>query len=235
RLDVYRIYRRISVLLNLKKDPLDNYSDWIDLNNSNGIKTTVFFLISSFSRFDRNLSVYSKIFIEKIKDISDFCEVSLLSSFSSLKNEKLLENEKKKLQSIIHRPILKVRQNLVKIDFPSTYRNFARLGFNKDYSLHYNDLPGFRASTTNPFYFFDLENEIETKLQICPVCITDRVLKIYKKPIVARQVIEEMTRYVKEVDGIMTLVLNNSINSDYSTNFKWKKMFKKYFKSHGKI
>lgn len=234
RLDVYRIYRRITVLLNLKKDPLDNYSDWIDLNNNNGIKTTVFFLISNFSRFDRNLSVYSKNFIEKIKDISDFCEVSLLSSFTSLKNDKLLKNEKKTLQSIIHRPILKVRQNLIKIDFPSTYRNFARLGFNKDYSLHYNDLPGFRASTTNPFYFFDLENEIETKLQICPVCITDRVLKIYKKPIVARQVIEEMTRYVKEVDGTMTLVLNNSINSDYSTNFKWKKMFKKYFKSHGK-
>lgn len=234
RLDIYRIYRRIPAFLNLKKDPLDNYSNWIKLNKANGIETSVFFLFSNFSRYDRNLSVYSKSFIEKIKDVSDFCEVSLLSSFSSSENHMLLENEKTMLQSIIHRSIKKTRQNLLKIDFPSTYRNFARLGFTQDFSLQYYDLPGFRASTTNPFYFFDLENEIETKLLINPICATDRVLKIYKKPLVARQVLEEITRYVKEVDGIMTLVLNNSINSDYSTNFKWKNMFKKFFKSHGK-
>ena len=234
RLDLYRLYRRTSVLLNLKRDPLDNYSNWIELNRSNGIETTVFFLFSNFSRYDRNLSIYSNTFVEKIKDISDFCEVSLLSSFSSLKNETLLKNEINKLQSIIHRSIKKTRQNLLKVDFPTTYSSFARLGFSNDFSLQYYDLPGFRASTTNPFYFFDLENEIETKLLLNPVCVTDRVLKIYKKPIVARQVLEEITRYVKEVDGNMTLVLNNSIISDYSTNFKWKNMFKKYFKSHGK-
>lgn len=234
RLDIYRIYRRIPAFLNLKKDPLDNYSNWIKLNKANGIETSVFFLFSNFSRYDRNLSVYSKSFIEKIKDVSDLCEVSLLSSFSSSENHMLLENEKTMLQSIIHRSIKKTRQNLLKIDFPSTYRNFARLGFTQDFSLQYYDLPGFRASTTNPFYFFDLENEIETKLLINPICATDRVLKIYKKPLVARQVLEEITRYVKEVDGVMTLVLNNSINSDYSTNFKWKNMFKKFFKSHGK-
>ena len=234
RFDIYRLYRRTLVLLNFKKDPLDNYSSWIELNRSNGIKTTVFFLLSNFSRFDRNLSVFSKTFIEKIKDVSDFCEVSLLSSFSSLNNEIVLEKEINNLQSIVHRSIKKTRQNLLKIDFPKTYSSFARLGFSEDYSLQYYDLPGFRASTSNPFYFFDLENEYETKLLINPVCITDRVLRIYKKPILARQVLEEITRYVKEVDGNMTLVLNNSIISDYSSNFKWKNMFKKYFKSHGK-
>ena len=234
RLDLYRLYRRTTVLLNLKRDPLDNYSNWIELNRSNGIDTSVFFLLSNFSRYDRNLSVYSNTFIEKIKDVSDFCEVSLLSSFSSLKNENLLKSEINKLQSITHRSIIKTRQNLLKLNFPTTYSSFARVGFSNDFSLQYYDLPGFRASTTNPFYFFDLENEIETKLLLNPVCATDRVLKIYKKPIVARQVLEEITRYVKEVDGNMTLVLNNSIISDYSTNFKWKNMFKKYFKSHGK-
>ena len=234
RLDIYRIYRRIPVLLNLKKDPLDDYLNWIKLNKSNGIETIVFFLFANFSRYDRNLSVYSKVFIEKIKDISDFCEVSLLSSFSSLESEPLLKQEINMLQSVIHRSVRKTRQHLLKIDFPVTYRNYARSGFTKDYSLQYYDLPGFRASTSNPFYFFDLENEIETKLLLYPVCATDRVLKIYKKPVVARQVLEEITRYVKEVDGNMTLVLNNSINSDYSSNFKWKNMFKKYFNSHGK-
>ena len=234
RLDIYRLYRRIPVLLNIRRDPLDNYSNWIDLNKNNGLETMVFFLIGNFSRYDRNLSFYSKSFTEKIKDISDFCEVSLLSSYSSLKNEKLLEFETNKLQSIVHRSIKKNRQNLLKIDFPLTYRNFARFGFNHDYSLQYYDMPGFRASTTNPFYFFDLENELETKLLIHPVCATDRVLKIYKKPILARQALEEITRYVKEINGEMILVLNNSIISDYSTNYKWKKMFNKFFKSHGK-
>lgn len=234
RLDVYRLYRRIPVLLNFKTDPLDNYSSWIKLNRTNKIETVVFFLLSNFSRYDRNLSIYSNTFLEKIKDVADFCEVSLLSSYSSIENDELLKKEMETLQSIIHRPILKTRQNLLKINFPSSYRNFARLGITQDYSLQYYDLPGFRASTTNPFYFFDLENELETKLLLNPVCVSDRVLKIYKKPIVARQVLEEITRYVKEVDGIMTLALNNSINSDYSTNFKWKNMFKKYFKSHGK-
>ena len=235
RLDVYRIYRRVLVLLNLLKDPLDNYHEWININKKNKLDTIVFFLMADFSRYDRNLSFYSKIFKEKIKDISDFCEVSLLSSFSSIENKKIIKNEKKRLESVVKKDLIIVRQNLIKVDIPITYRNFASLGFKEDYSLQYYDFPGFRASTSYPFYFFDLENEMETKLLINPVCITDRVLKIYKKPIVARQIIEEITRYVKQINGKMIIVLNNSIISDYSDNFKWKKMFNRFFNSHGKI
>ena len=235
RFDIYRLYRRATVLLNLVKDPLDNYYEWINMNKKNDIDTKVFFLISDFSRYDRNLSFYSKLFKEKIKDVADFCEVSLLSSFLSINNKKTIKSEKKRLESVVNKDVNKIRQNLIKLDIPISYRNFASLGFKEDYSLQYYDLPGFRASTSNSFYFFDLENEMETKLLIKPVCISDRVLKIYKKPILARQIIEEITRYVKKINGEMILVLNNSIISDYSTNFKWKKMFNKFLNSHGKI
>lgn len=232
--DLYRLYFRFFVLLKIKKDPLDNYESWININNKAGVKTALFFLISDFSRYDRNLSFYSKPFIEKVKDVSDFCEVSLLSSYLSSENKLLLSEEKNRLNSVVNKPVLNVRQHLLKLNFPNTYRNFIKLGFESDYSLQYYDLPGFRASTSNPFFFYDLENEVETKLILNPVCISDRVLKIYKKPILARQIIEEITRYIKQVNGQMIIVLNNSIISDESKNYKWRKMFDKFLISHGK-
>ena len=228
------MYFRFFVLLKIKKDPLDNYESWININNKAGVKTALFFLISDFSRYDRNLSFYSKPFIEKVKDVSDFCEVSLLSSYLSSYNKLLLSEEKNRLNSVVNKPVLNVRQHLLKLNFPNTYRNFIKLGFESDYSLQYYDLPGFRASTSNPFFFYDLENEVETKLILNPVCISDRVLKIYKKPILARQIIEEITRYIKQVNGQMIIVLNNSIISDESKNYKWRKMFDKFLISHGK-
>ena len=234
KFDVYRLYTRAVVLLKLKKDPLDNYESWINTNKKAGIETSIFFLISDFSRYDRNLSFYSRSFIEKVKDVSDFCDVSLLSSYISYDDSSFLVEEKKRLNSVINKSISSVRQHLLTLSIPKTYRNFIKLGFESDYSLQYYDVPGFRASTSNPFLFYDLENEVETKLVLNPVCMSDRVLKIYKKPILARQVIEEITRYVKQVNGQMLIVLNNSIISKESKNYQWRKMFDKYLISHGK-
>ena len=234
KFDVYRLYTRTVVLLKFKKDPLDNYESWINTNKKAGIETSIFFLISDFSRYDRNLSFYSKSFIEKVKDVSDFCDVSLLSSYISSEDSSFLMEEKKRLHSVINKSVSSVRQHLLTLRIPKTYRNFIKLGFVNDYSLQYHDMPGFRASTSNPFLFYDLENEVETKLVLNPVCISDRVLKMYKKPILARQVIEEITRYVKQVNGQMLIVLNNSIISKESNNYQWRKMFDKYLISHGK-
>ena len=108
RFDIYRLYRRTTVLLNLVKDPLDNYYEWINMNKKNDIDTKVFFLISDFSRYDRNLSFYSKLFKEKIKDVADFCEVSLLSSFLSINNKKIIKNERKTKSFILKKLCAKI-------------------------------------------------------------------------------------------------------------------------------
>ena len=43
KFDLYRLYYRFLVIFKIKKDPLENYESWININNKAGIKTALFF------------------------------------------------------------------------------------------------------------------------------------------------------------------------------------------------
>jgi len=62
------------------------------------------------------------------------------------------------------------------IEFPKSYLQLLKSGVNKDYRMGYATTIGFRAGTCTPFFWYDLQLEKTTHLQVYPIAINDSVL-----------------------------------------------------------
>ena len=56
---------------------------------------------------------------------------------------------------------------------PESYQTLIECGIKEDHSMGYGTMNGFRASTSFPFYWYDLLNEKATSLKIHPFCYMD--------------------------------------------------------------
>jgi hypothetical protein len=94
----------------------------------------------------------------------------------------------------------------------------------EDYSMGYPDQLGFRASTCTPFYFYDLDFEIQTPLKVFPFSISDLVLResleLSEKQ--AFQKVKESFEIVKSVNGTFVTLFHNKILSNYGEWRGWK-------------
>ena len=64
---------------------------------------------------------------------------------------------------------------------PSSYNHLLAAGITHDYSMGFADRVGFRAGTCTPFYFYDLDFEIQTPLKVFPFALMDTTLNDYMK------------------------------------------------------
>jgi hypothetical protein len=93
--------------------------------------------------------------------------------------------------------------------------------------MGYAELPGFRASIASPFFFYDLDLEIETSLKIHPFAIMDGTLKDYLKidPEKASEIIDPLIEKVKSVNGTFISIWHNE---SFAENERWKGWRKVY-------
>ena len=75
------------------------------------------------------------------------------------------------------------------------------------YAMHY----GFRASTCTPFYFYDLDFEIQTPLKVFPFAVMDTTLKDYLNftPKKSFNTIMHLAKEVRKVDGSLITIFHN--------------------------
>jgi peptidoglycan/xylan/chitin deacetylase (PgdA/CDA1 family) len=215
------VLERILVLLNFRKDPYDTFDQLLKLSKEHKFKTIFFFLIGDYTKYDTNVSSSNAKYRSLIKSVSDFVDVGLHPSYFTMKNDQKLKREKKKLEGIVNKPILKSRQHYLRFKLPETYQNLIDLDIVEDYSMSYADQFGFRASTCTPFYFYDLDFEIQTPLKIYPTTIMDTTLNDYLNlvPPVAKSKINLLLNETKNVNGCFVMLFHNETLSE---NKRWK-------------
>lgn len=223
---------RFRVRFGLRKDPLDIYHDWIGLHKKLGLSTKVLFLFSRPGTHDRNVSIFKKRFQSKIKQVSDYVPVSLLASYQSVETPGLLEEERKRLGQLIHRPLRNVRQHQMRLRFPDTYKDFASCGFQKDYSLQFTDRVGYRAGTGFPFYFYDLSSEQRTSLQLHPVAVSEAILRQEGTPRRARRLLEGLRQNTVLFGTPLTVVTYPTMIDNRKKNKSWQRMFKRFLEDY---
>jgi hypothetical protein len=138
--------------------------------------------------------------------------------------------EKKRLEELAIRPVVKSRQHRNRLEIPGTYQHLIDVGIEEDYSMGYETHCGFRAGTCSPFYFYDLDYEIQTPLKIFPVAVNDRALMEESKFTVEEALlhIEEIQHSVKQVGGTFVMSIRNaSLSEEYP---QWKDLFYRYIK-----
>lgn len=228
-LDFVNIWDRALTMLNLRNDPFDTFKELIAIKNEYNVNTLFFFLVGNYTTFDKNISANNNHFKSLLKSVADYAEIGLHPSYFSFKNADLLKREKNKLESIINTPVKSSRQHFLRLSLPETYQNLIDLDFTEDYTLGYAKHVGFRASTCTPFYFYDLDFEIQTPLKIVPFAVMDVTLKKYMalSNEDSLQKIEDLKNEVKQVNGTFVSLFHNETISENTYWKGWKTIYKK--------
>jgi len=232
QLKLGEVWSRLVVLLNFKNDPFDTFQKLLLIKKNLHVNTIFFFLIGNYTSFDTNVSASKKKFRLLIKHIVDYAPVGLHPSYFSSQDALLIKKEKERLENITNMPVLRTRQHYLRFNLPETYQILIDLEIEEDYSMGYASHIGFRASTCTPFYFYDLDFEIQTPLKIFPFALMDTTLNDYMKltPKQSLGKIKELKDEVKAVNGTFITLFHNESLSDYLRWKGWKRLYESMIK-----
>lgn len=224
--------QRLSVLLGKTKDPYDTFDYLFELHKKYNIQPIYFFLLGDYAINDKNIPVKNKTFQSLIKSLADYYQVGIHPSYNSNNSPEILTKEIKRLQGITHKNVTISRQHFLRLNLPETYQRLIEHDILEDYTMGYADQPGFRASITSPFYFYDLESESKTKLKVVPFCVMEATFKYYLKntPQQATETINELISTVKNVNGTFVSVWHNESLSENEIWRGWKTVYEEMLK-----
>lgn len=194
-------------------------------------KTMFFFQFADYSRHDKNVSVFKNKFRFLIKSVADYSIVSLSASYGSSLNNKILKEEKSRLANLINRPVNYSRMRYNRVQIPKTYQDLVEAEFTDDYTMGYTHEMGFRAGTCTPFYFYDINLEVQQPIRIHPFAVCDYTLLKFKKRGQVFDKIDFMYREVKEVQGDFNIVFSNELLGS-SNRLKWLELYKATLKRY---
>lgn len=221
------LWNRFAVTCGFKKDPFDTFNQILSLKKEKKIRTLFFFLVADYTTFDTNVSASKNKFRLLIKEMVDYARVGLHPSYFTMNDAGLLKKEKERLEGIVNMPIKRSRQHYLRVSIPETYQNLIDLEIEEDYSMGYASNIGFRASTCTPFYFYDLDFEIQTPLKVFPFALMDTTLNDYMKltPRQSLGKIRDLKNEVKAVNGTFITLFHNESLSDYLRWKGWKRLY----------
>ncbi len=226
--DLKNLISRFSILAGSEPDPYDTYDYIVESHNANLI---IFMLAGQGGKYDLNNPVTNPEWKALVRNLSEKYNIGFHPSYHSGEKPKVFRNEKQTIEQLTGKPLTRVRQHFLRLAFPSTYRHFAGAGLTEDYSMGYADKTGFRAGTSSPFYFYDLEKEDVTKLKIFPFTVMDRTLKDYLKlnPDEAFKKIKLLASVVKEEGGCFIPVWHNDSLCDTGEWEGWRIVYEKMY------
>ncbi len=218
---------RTLVLLKKEKDPFDSYQYQLEIQKKYNLNVVYFYLLGDYGVNDKNHPSNNNNFQKLIKHLSDYSKPGIHPSFGSNGNTNQVKIETNRLAKITHLDIFNSRQHFSMLKFPDTYFTLLELGITHDYSMGYANHNGFRASICTPFYWYDLDDELETGLKIHSFCINDTSLR-YKDHAnrdtasdIAKIIIDE----VKKHNGEMITIFHNDTMGSSAEWENWNTLY----------
>lgn len=219
------LYNRFMVVFGIEYDPYDTFEYILNKQKNSNFKFLFFFLIGDYSTYDKGISPNKKKFISLIKHVADYCEVGLKTSFFAIDSFSMLKKEKLKMEDILNTSLKASRQSFSKLNLPESYRNLITLEILEDYTMGYVNQIGFRAGTCTPFFFYDLDYEVQTPLKIYSYHVMDFVLLKNHSLLDKKKALNEIIDEVKKVNGAFIPVFHNYTFSDIERWSGFKELF----------
>lgn len=231
------IWMRFLVIFNLRRDPFDMFKMLLALKIKYKINTVFFFLLSEYTTYDKNISPGNVHYKLLIKNIADYAEVGIHPSYFSMKKELKIKKEKSILEDIVNFPITRSRQHYLRVELPETYQHLVDLEIKEEYSMGYASHYGFRASTCTPFYFYDLDFEIQTPLKVFPFAVMDTTLRDYMSftPKKSFNTIIQLAKEIRKVDGTLITIFHNESVSGSGRWRGWGRLYEGLLKELSKV
>lgn len=226
------LFERTMVLMGKAVDPFDCFEYMLAIEKKYKLNSVYFFLVGNYGENDKNIPVTSRKFQLLIKHIADYTRVGIHPSYGSNTNNSRLKMELSRLERILNREVRDSRQHFLKLVMPDTYRSLLDLNIRRDYTMGYASEPGFRAGTSYPFHFYDLDMEVATPLLIYPFMVMDGTLNYYQKKSVdeATQIVKELIDEVKAVNGTFVSLWHNETLNDRGVWTGWRAVYEAMIK-----
>jgi hypothetical protein len=222
------VKERIEVLAGKKEDPFDVYEWLYALHLKYNLRPYYFFLVAKDPKgYDKNISPEKEEMQELIRYHSMGYQVGIHPSWQSGDNETLLREEIGLMEYLINKRITCSRQHFIRFSLPQTYRRLLTLGIEKEFSMGYGSINGFRASIAAPFYWYDLLKDERTSLRIYPFCFMD-ANSFFQQRQTPQQAFDEIRHYhdvTKKVNGTMITIWHNNFFGSDKLYEGWKHVY----------
>jgi hypothetical protein len=224
---------RIAVLRNNQKDPFEAY-EWLDaLHLYCRMKPYYFFLLAEKPKgYDKNISPSNRQLQQLVAYHAARDRVGIHPSWQSGDNRKLLKEEIGWLEFITGEKPKYSRQHYIRFELPDSMDELIRSGIEKDFSMGYGDVNGFRASVASSFKWFNLLKNETTSLTIFPFCFMD-ANAFYEQKLTAQQAFTELMQYyyvVKKVNGLLITIWHNNFLGSEKVFKPWKNVYELFLK-----
>ena len=233
KLKLYTFFNILKIYFGFKKDPFDQFDNFEKLHSKYNLKALYFFLFSrKYNKYDINISIRNKDFRNRIRMVSKTASVGIHPSYQSRYDFKIIDDEIHLLSNVLNVPVNSSRQHYLKLRMPNTYKSLISLGIANEYSMGYASMPGFRASTTHSFRFFDIKHEQVSFLRVHPFCVMDATFTSYLKcsPSEALEYINTLMTNVKNVNGTFTSLWHNESMSGDAEWQGWEGLYEEMLK-----
>lgn len=237
QLDLAGFQRMVKVLLYLESDPYQQFKYLDKLHHDHGVKYTMFIHVGPIGKHDRHTIYPLFFFYYYLRKQHHSHVIGIHPSYSAAFHVKRMKDEKKRLERYLRNPVGCSRNHYLRIRLPFTYRALNEIGIKRDFSMGYAGMPGFRAGTCHPYFFYDVENEEVTKLQIHPTILMDGTLNFYQNltPEEGLVVCKEMADKCRKVNGQFVLLWHNNSLSDIDEWKGWRTVFEEILRYAGSI
>lgn len=206
-------------------DPFNTHKKISNLLQDASIQKSIFFLMKSGGQNANNK-------IDEVKDLvqmykSSGFEIGIHPSYGCTWNELILE--KRKLEKYANCTVDISRHHFLKINPTKEYPMLLENGITKDFSMGYANCSMFRAGICESFFWFDLNKNRKTSLNVVPFYFMDASF-IFSQKYTFDQAIAEIKRIIVRVkfyQGNLSFIFHNESLSNYGVYASWGDLLEK--------
>ena len=223
-----RLQERASVLAGKEPDPSDRFTELHSIHQINHHTPIYFFLLAdAYHGYDKNINKYSALLKALIQQQMHQAAVGIHCSWAASKQPSKMKEEITYLQNLINAAVVRNRMHYIKFQLPDTYRQLNALGIKEEYSMGYGSINGFRAGTSHPYYWYNLQDENETDLQMFPFACMDanNIFEQKDSPEQALQEWQALYKAVQKTGGTFISIAHNHLLANDASGQPWWKMY----------
>ena len=134
---------------------------------------------------------------------------------------------------MIHRSVNSIRYAWGIKATGESYRYLIKREIAQDFSMGYDDFYGYRASTSVPFFLYDISSEMTSSLKIYPIVCNEKILRKYS-PIEALKKLQRSEEQLTLSKGVHAFALSNCAFESSELNNSFRSLLLDYMKAHDK-
>lgn len=228
-----QLVQQFSINAAEKKDLFDIFDELHALHTTYSLRPVYFFLMAQQQKgVDKNINPAKKIYRQLIQTIAADYQTGIHLSAASYGSVATMLAEKNLLAHISQHPIIANRNHYLLFNLPKTYEALQKspLLIREEYSMGYSTTNGFRASTCSPYYWYNVETDQSTTLQIFPFCYMEAtsIFHLRHTPQQALEALRQFHEIVKGVNGQLITIFHNHLIGRHTDGRQWMEIYRQF-------